>query len=151
MSRIAEETGIGRATLYKYFADIDEILLAWHERQVAAHLRLLEEVRDSTETPIRLEQVLTTYAHIRHAHHGSDLAGDLHRGEHVTRARCQLVEFLATLIAEDAASALVRTDIPPRELATFCVAALDGAADVSSEKAGDRLVKLVLTAMRSSD
>lgn len=32
MSRIAEEIGIGRATLYKYFPDVEAILLAWHER-----------------------------------------------------------------------------------------------------------------------
>ncbi len=32
MSQIAEETGIGRATLYKYFPDVEAILLAWHER-----------------------------------------------------------------------------------------------------------------------
>ena len=118
MSRIAEATGIGRATLYKYFADIDEILLAWHERQVAAHLRLLEEVRDSTEPPMRLERVLTTYAHIRHAHHGirSGRRSAPRRAHHpgTTPAR----EFLAALIAEDAAIA-VRTDIPPKELAPF--------------------------------
>ena len=46
MSQIAEETGIGRATLYKYFPDVDAILLAWHERQVADHLALLEELPD---------------------------------------------------------------------------------------------------------
>ena len=38
MSQIAAETGIGRATLYKYFPDVDAILVAWHERQVAEHL-----------------------------------------------------------------------------------------------------------------
>ncbi|MEP7020668.1 MAG: helix-turn-helix domain-containing protein, partial [Pseudonocardiales bacterium] len=30
MSRIAEETGIGRATLYKYFPDVEAIMTAWH-------------------------------------------------------------------------------------------------------------------------
>ncbi|MDR0358963.1 MAG: TetR/AcrR family transcriptional regulator, partial [bacterium] len=34
MSQIAEQTGIGRATMYKYFRDVDSILIAWHERQV---------------------------------------------------------------------------------------------------------------------
>jgi len=36
MSQIAEDTGIGRATLYKYFPDVEAILLAWHERQITA-------------------------------------------------------------------------------------------------------------------
>ncbi|MGH9199575.1 MAG: TetR/AcrR family transcriptional regulator, partial [Acidimicrobiia bacterium] len=30
MSQIAEDTGIGRATLYKYFPDVEAILSAWH-------------------------------------------------------------------------------------------------------------------------
>ncbi|MGH2358185.1 MAG: TetR/AcrR family transcriptional regulator, partial [Candidatus Limnocylindria bacterium] len=45
MSQIAEETGIGRATLYKYFPDVEAILVAWHERQVTGHLEHLAEVR----------------------------------------------------------------------------------------------------------
>src|SRR4051794_31218641 len=38
MSEIAEKTGIGRATLYKYFPDVDAILTAWHHRQINRHL-----------------------------------------------------------------------------------------------------------------
>ncbi len=38
MLQIAEEAGIGRATPYKYFSDAEAILLAWHERQISAHL-----------------------------------------------------------------------------------------------------------------
>ncbi len=34
MSQIAEQTGIGRATLYKYFSDVEAILVAWHERHI---------------------------------------------------------------------------------------------------------------------
>jgi len=41
MSQIAEETGIGRATLYKYFPDVEAILLAWHDRQITGHLAQL--------------------------------------------------------------------------------------------------------------
>jgi AcrR family transcriptional regulator len=36
MSDIAEATGIGRATLYKYFPDVEMILSAWHQRHVEA-------------------------------------------------------------------------------------------------------------------
>lgn len=44
MAQIAEEAGIGRATLYKYFPDVESMLAAWHERQVSAHLEQLEEL-----------------------------------------------------------------------------------------------------------
>ena len=38
MSQIAKDTGIGRATLYKYFPDVESILRAWHQRQIDEHL-----------------------------------------------------------------------------------------------------------------
>src|SRR5438046_10020276 len=46
MSQIAEETGIGRATLYKYYPDVEAILVAWHERHVTSHLEQLSALRD---------------------------------------------------------------------------------------------------------
>jgi hypothetical protein len=32
-------SGIGRATLCKYFPNVESILAVWHERHVASHLR----------------------------------------------------------------------------------------------------------------
>src|SRR5829696_2510257 len=89
MSQIAEETGIGRATLYKHFPDVEAILFAWHERQIAGHLEYLVEVRDQAGgAGERLEAVLEAYALISHEsqeYHGTELAALLHRGEHVAR------------------------------------------------------------------
>src|SRR5438034_9740441 len=63
MSQIAEETGIGRATLYKYFPDVEAILVAWHDRHVTGHLEQLAELRDQAGDPAdRLEAVLSAYA-----------------------------------------------------------------------------------------
>src|SRR5918993_2773630 len=93
MTQIAEETGIGRATLYKYFPDAEAILLAWHERQISGHLERLSEVRHHAgNARERLEGVLEAYALISHetrGHHDSELAELLHRGEHVARAQQQ--------------------------------------------------------------
>src|SRR4029450_5393007 len=87
MSEIAERTGIGRATLYKYFPDVEAILLAWHERQVAGHLdQLAQAPHRAEQAGPRLKAVLEAYALIVHEHHGSDLAALLHRGAHVARA-----------------------------------------------------------------
>ena len=47
MSRIAEKTGIGRATLYKYFPDVESILVAPHNDHVAHHLAQLAALRDA--------------------------------------------------------------------------------------------------------
>src|SRR3954469_4846252 len=94
MSQIAEKTGIGRATLYKYFSDVEAILSAWHERQITGHLEQLAEIRDqaggATE---RLEAVLEAYALISHESHGhndTELVAFLHRDEQVARAQQQL-------------------------------------------------------------
>src|SRR5436305_4190182 len=71
MSQIAERTGIGRATLYKYFPDVEAILLVWHERQIAAHLAHLAEIRDRAgNAGARLDAVLEAYALIAHESRG---------------------------------------------------------------------------------
>src|SRR5688500_18166630 len=63
MSRIAKEAGIGRATLYKYFSDVDSIVVAWHERQVERHLEHLAEVQGHVGSAgERLKAVLESYA-----------------------------------------------------------------------------------------
>jgi len=116
MSQIAEETGIGRATLYKYFSDVEAILIAWHERQVTGHLEYLAQVRDRAGTaPERLEAVLEAYAQISHEQHDTELASLLHRGEHVARAEQQLTEFVRDLLTEGAETGDLRDDVPPDE------------------------------------
>jgi AcrR family transcriptional regulator len=51
MPRIAQETGIGRATLYKYFPGAGAIVAAWHGRQIAGHLEQLTRLRDQAGDP----------------------------------------------------------------------------------------------------
>ncbi len=89
MSQIAEQTGIGRATLYKYFPDVEAILRAWHQRQITAHLAYLADVRDQAAgAGERLEAVLEAYALLSRdsrGHHDTELAALLHRDEHVAR------------------------------------------------------------------
>jgi AcrR family transcriptional regulator len=149
MSRIAEATGIGRATLYKYFSDIEAILFAWHERQVAAHLSRLTEVwRQAGSACEGLEAVLLTYASFTQAHDGSELAARLHLGAHVMRARRQLVAFITQMLAAAAQAGHVRSDVPTSELATYCLHALGAASTVSTKAAIRRLVKVILAGLR---
>jgi AcrR family transcriptional regulator len=149
MSQIAEETGIGRATLYKYFPDVEAILVAWHERQVSGHLEYLAQVRDQTGTASeRLEAVLEAYALIQHEHHGSELAALLHRGEHVARAQQQLSGFVRELLTEGVESGHVRDDVAPAELASYCLHALNAASSLPSKAAVRRLVTVALAGLR---
>lgn len=148
MSGIATETGIGRATLYKYFPDVEAILIAWHERQVAGHLQHLAAVRDQAGGDDRLEDVLTAYALMTHEQpHGSEIAALLHRGEHIGRAHQQLTGLLENILADAARTGLVRNDAAPAELATYCLHALAGAASLPSRAAVHRLVAVTLAGL----
>jgi AcrR family transcriptional regulator len=151
MSQVAEAAGIGRATLYKYFPDVEAILFAWHERQVTGHLEQLAALRDQAGSAReRLEAVLTAYAFIANhrERHGGDLAAVLHKDERVASAKQQLVELLRGLLAEAAQESEVRDDVAPGELASFCLHALTAAGSLSSEAAVRRLVAVTMAGLR---
>jgi len=150
MSKIAAETGIGRATLYKYFPDVESVLIAWHERQVAGHLRQLARIRDQPGGPgRRLEAVLEAYAFMtRERPHGTDLSALLHRGEHLDHAHQQLARLIDDLLADAARTGDVRDDIAPGELAAYCLHALAAAGTMRSDAAVSRLVTVTLAGLR---
>ena len=154
MTQIAEETGIGRATLYKYFPDIDAILLAWHERQITRHLEQLGQFRDQAgEAGERLAAVLEAYALISrhsHGHHGTDLSAFLHGSVEVARAEQKLHDMIRDLLAEAAGTGELRDDVAPDELATYCLHALAAARSLPSKAAVNRLVMVTLTALQPS-
>ncbi|WP_369245005.1 TetR/AcrR family transcriptional regulator [Streptomyces sp. R41] len=151
MSQIAEQAGIGRATLYKYFPDVEAILLAWHDRQITEHLGQLAEVRDQVDgASEQLEAVLRAFAHIsRHSrgHHGTDLAAFLHRDERVAHAEQQLHGMIRDLLAAGVQAGDFRDDVAPDELATYCLHALTAAAALPSDDAADRLVTVTLSGL----
>jgi len=149
MSQIAAAAGIGRATLYKYFPDVEAILVAWHDRHITRHLRQLAEARDAAGPAGRLEAVLTAFALIQHQHHDTELpVALLHRGEHVARAQQQLRDLVSDLLAAGAQAGVVRTDIAPGELASYCLHALTGAGSLPSEAAVRRLLSVTMSGLR---
>lgn len=147
MSQIAEQAGIGRATLYKYFSSVEEILRAWHAQQIEVHMESLERARQQTGHPgEQLEAVLAAYAGILHGTggHGSELGSFLHGDEQVARARARLREMLEELVQAAAAAGQVRDDVPAGELAEFCLSALGAARRLPSKAAAHRLAAVVL-------
>ncbi|MBI4203330.1 MAG: TetR/AcrR family transcriptional regulator [Chloroflexi bacterium] len=153
MSQIAGETGIGRATLYKYFPSIEAILLAWHQRQITSHLQQLAEVRDQAgDAGERLQAVLEAYALIAHQFHGhgdTELAAFLHRDEQVVQARQQLSDLVRDLLTEAAEAGDVRSDVTPEELASYCLHALAAAGGLPSSASVRRLVTVILAGLRA--
>jgi len=155
MSQIAEDAGIGRATLYKYFPDVEAILLAWHEGHVTLHLDHLTGLRDQGGHPgDRLVAVLEAYALMSYEtfqkNHGSDLVALVHQGGHVRRAHEQLGNFVRDLLAEGATTGHVRDDVAPDELATYCLHALAAAGSLPSKTAVRRLVAVTLAGLGPS-
>ena len=152
MAQIAEQTGIGRATLYKYFSDVDAILHAWHHRQITTHLTQLTAARDQASDPgQRLDAVLRAYAHIAHQTrqgHDTEIGRFLHRDEHLAHAQSQLHDLVTSLIADAVHAGDLRGDMPPDELASYCLHALNAAASLPSEAAVGRLVTITLTGLR---
>ncbi|WP_326718401.1 MULTISPECIES: TetR/AcrR family transcriptional regulator [unclassified Streptomyces] len=150
MSQIAKEVGIGRATLYKYFPDVESILVAWHERQIASHFTHLAQVRDSVGDPgERLESVLEAYAlMIYERPRGTEVGALVHRGEHLDHAQQHLSDLIRDLLTDAVATGVVRDDIAPGELASYCLAALAAAGVAPSKVAIRRLVKVTMAGLR---
>jgi AcrR family transcriptional regulator len=151
MSAVAERAGIGRATLYKYFPDVQAILIAWHDRQVASHLDQLSTLAAQPGSALdRLEAVLTGHAHIARASHGHDpdVSDLLHRGRRLSQTEQALHELVTGLLAQASVGGEIRTDIASNELATYCLHALTAAAQLPSKAAVHRLVQLTLSSVR---
>ncbi len=151
MSGVAEAAGIGRATLYKYFTDVEAILAAWHERQVSGHLAQLQAIRDQPGQPHqRLRAVLEAYAVITHEsrhEHDGDIVASLHRDRHVADAERHLHEMVTRLLADAATAGEIRADMQPDELATFCLNALTAARRLPTKAAVQRLLAVTLGAL----
>lgn len=153
MSQIAERAGIGRATLYKYFPDVEAILVADHDRHVEAHLEQLEALADQSADALdRLAAVLEAYAMIRHhqARHGTELSPLLHRSDHIASAHQRLHGLFRRLLADAAEAGAVRVDVAAGELAHYCIGALDAAGRLPSKAAVRRLVTVTIGALRTS-
>ena len=155
MSQIAEDSGIGRATLYKYFPDVESILVAWHSQQVAGHLDHLAVLRSrAAASPYeRLSAVLEAYAgicyDIAHQDHGTEITALLHRREHVAGPERQLRDFVRDMVAEAADGGEIRSDVAAEELSAYCLNALAAASTSASRAAVKRLVSVTLSGLRT--
>ena len=154
MSGIAERAGVGRATLYKYFPDVESILVAWHQDRIGSHLdHLTGLAQGAGPAHDRLRAVLEAYALTSHrtGRHAAELVANLHRDHTVVRARTQVLDLLTTLVSAAADAGDVRGDVDPAELALFGLHALAAAAHVTDGSAVDRLVGVVLDALAPAD
>ncbi|MDD7942683.1 TetR/AcrR family transcriptional regulator [Actinomycetospora lutea] len=150
MAKVATAAGIARATIYKYFADVESILAAWHERQIDAHLEHLTAMAEAAgDRESVLRSVLGAYAEIvaRRGPHGPELAASLHRaGEH-QGSEAQVDELLRRLLVPAVDSHQVRNDMDVDVLVRYCRHALGAASELSVDGV-DGLLELTLAGLR---
>lgn len=176
MSEVAKRAGIGRATLYRHFADIDALVHAWHDRVVETHLaELVQLATDDAVTEERLRSVAARYAEIclerashatqthpetphTHPHALNNMVGPVTgQGAPATVGQSHLraatgenvlAEVFADLLRRGAADGTTRQDVPARELALYCLNALGAAAQIPSPAGRRRLVEVVIASTR---
>lgn len=150
MSGLAQECGIGRATLYKYFPDLESVLAAWHGRKVQAHLEELTRLGEGAGGPLdRLGLVLAGFARAQRGR-GAAAAAALHQGGHILEAEQRVAGLVGGLLSEAAQAGQIRTDVALDELTSYCLHALGAAGAGASEEAMARLVAVTMDGLRAA-
>ncbi|MDQ3569188.1 MAG: TetR/AcrR family transcriptional regulator [Actinomycetota bacterium] len=147
MSAIAERAGIGRATLYKYFPDVESIVIAWHTRDFAEHLHRLKGLSETDD--VTLED-LAEFVRAQRRHHphrkGSDIAGALVQsladadGVIEDRIEPEIIALLTGLLTRLARRKEVRGDHDPAVLARWLLHAVHAPGDLDHEAVSQLVV-----------
>lgn len=147
MKGVAEASGVGRATLYRYFDDVHAVVGAWHEREVNRHLVQVVAARDAADGAVaRIEAMLEALARLSAHDHGAvDVVSG--RLDNLEQAWLHLREVVADTLQQGVASGEIRDDIPVHELASFCIRALGGLASATPVVAV-RFVDVVMGGLR---
>ena len=148
MSQVADEAGVSRPTLYKYFADVETMLLAHHDEMIETHLRELEGVAQGAGgAPERLEALFLAYAQNcqrRAAHAGTHVQWLVHATFERSEAQTRLVSLFADVVQQ---AGLGRGVLSPTDLAEYSVRALGAAEHLAADKSS-AVARLVLTSLR---
>lgn len=152
MTAIAKKAGIGRATLYKYFPDVESVLQAWHSEQVHTHLEELHAIAAAAGGPVeRLRRVLLAHAtnlFESRVHAGAaDAVASLHAGDRFEEHGTALQRLVAGLVRTAQADHQVRGDLDADELALFAISAVSGSPRASSMAVALRLVDTTCAAL----
>lgn len=140
MSAIAERAGIGRATLYKYFPDVESILVAWHTRDFGEHLNRLKALSEAEDVELK-DVAEFVCAQRRHhpRHDGADILGTLAHalagaegvpGDAIER---EIIAVLTDLLTRLASKKEVRDDEDPELLARWLLHAAHAPAELADQ------------------
>jgi AcrR family transcriptional regulator len=146
MSAIAERAGIGRATLYKYFPDVESILVAWHRRDFSSHLERLRTLTDADS--VTLDDI-AAFVRAQRQHHGpetrAEAVGALAQsvadlGTLNGAVRNEIIDALTKFLQGLAQRHEVRDDQPAEVLARWLFHAIHATADIDDGAVAQLLV-----------
>ena len=133
--------------MYKYFAGVEEILVAGHAEHVQEHLATLREAHSRAGTPREgLERLIDQYADICF-HRGQDGNPDtsalVHSGDQHHRNTHEVERLFVEAVRTAQTAGEVRTDMPAKLLATYCLHGAEGAGSLANKGDVRRLGTLV--------
>lgn len=135
MSQVAAAAGVSRPTLYKYFPDVQSMLIAHHSKLVEMHVAELEAVMSGPGLPAeRLQRLIGAYAEICHhrgQHGDAELDHLVHSPSELDAAEALLIDLFARAIPEAGQGG---HGLGPEALAAYAVRALSAAAQVQPGK-----------------
>lgn len=155
MSAIAERAGIGRATLYKYFPDVETILVAWHTRDVAGHLHRLTALVEADD--VTLDDVAEFVRTLRRHHLHGDGAGVIATFAHAladaddahgAAIEREVLTRFTDLFRQLAGRGEVRDDHDPEVLARWLVHAVHAPAGLDDDAAAGLVADSLAPAAR---
>lgn len=152
MSSIAENTGIGRATHYKYFPDVESIFSALHQRHIGHHFEHLNEAGQGGAAINRLKGALTAYAHIQRERPPPATrprVGSPAPQRSIGRqAQRELHQMTRELVEDAVSDGAIRDDIPSTASPAMPSTLSTQPDYAPSEAAASRLVTLTVAGMR---
>jgi AcrR family transcriptional regulator len=140
MSTIAARVGIGRATLYKYFPDLESILIAWHTRNFGHRLAHVEALSESTSVTLHDVMTFVRTQRERHRRHGpTDLLATLAHALAGNGTRMpdtverEIHDALRRLMRQLARRSEIRTDLDADVLARWLFHVIHAPDDVDND------------------
>ncbi len=147
MGLIAQRAGISRATLYKYFAGVDDILIDGHAEHVRRHLAELREACATAGSAREaVERLIDRYAEIcfRRSRSGApDVAALVHDGDQHDKNADELRRLFVEAVRAAQEASEVRTDVAADLLAAFCLKAAEAASTVDTSRDAAAMSELV--------
>jgi AcrR family transcriptional regulator len=140
MSAVAQRAGIGRATLYKYFPDVESIVLAWHQRAFSHRLAVLQALAQQPD--LTLDDLVAFGVHQRHhlrQHTEANAIGAV--AEALAAPPTAMPDVIADSVADSLAAVItelahrreVRRDVEPAALARWTLYVVHAPASIDDD------------------